>query len=160
MRVTLAAVGRARSEPENALFQHYWRRAQVAGVRLGFTGFGTVIVETSRQPIPERRMHEEAERLTRKSPSATHRIVCDQRGHSLTSNAFAASLAALRDSGTSDVLFVIGGPDGLAAAIRDGAQQRMAFGAQTWPHLLVRAMLAEQIYRALTILSGHPYHRA
>ena len=159
MRVTLAAVGRARGEPETALFNDYWKRAEAAGARLGFTGFATAIVDTSRGATAEARMREEAERLARKSPPIAHRVVCDQRGHSLTSDAFAANLARLRDSGASDVLFVIGGPDGLAAAIRDRAQQRIAFGPQTWPHLLVRVMLAEQIYRALTILSGHPYHR-
>lgn len=159
MRVTLAAIGRARDEPETALFENYWKRAETLGPRLGFTGFSALFIETSRRASAEARLSEEAERLTRKSPSNAHRIVCDGRGRSVTSDAFAASLAQLRDTGTSDVFFVIGGPDGLSPAFRDIAQQRISFGAQTWPHLLVRAMLAEQIYRALTILSGHPYHR-
>jgi 23S rRNA (pseudouridine1915-N3)-methyltransferase len=159
MRVTLAAVGRARNQPEATLFNDYWKRAGALGPRLGFTGFTVLTVDVSRRAGASARMSEEAERLARTWPRDAHSIVCDERGRPLTSDAFAASLAQLRDSGTPDVLFVIGGPDGLATVILDRAQQRVAFGAQTWPHLLVRAMLAEQIYRALTILSGHPYHR-
>ena len=77
----------------------------------------------------------------------------------LSSEAFARHLASLRDRGCRDLVFLIGGPDGLAPGLKDAAQERLAFGPQTWPHLMVRAMLAEQIYRAFTILSGHPYHR-
>jgi 23S rRNA (pseudouridine1915-N3)-methyltransferase len=157
--VTLAAVGRARDQPETALFEDYWKRAGALGPRLGFTGFSALIIETSRRASVEARRREETERLTRNSPRNAHLIVCDERGRSVTSDAFAASLARLRDTGASDAFFVIGGPDGLSAAFLGIAQQRIAFGAQTWPHLLVRVMLAEQIYRALTILSGHPYHR-
>jgi len=157
--VTLAAVGRARDQPETVLFKEFWQRAAAIGPRLGFTAFSTLIVDTSRRATAEARTLEEAERLTRKAPLAAHRIVCDERGRSMTSDAFAAILKQLRDDGASDVLFVIGGPDGLSPSFRTGAQHVIAFGSQTWPHLLVRAMLAEQIYRALTILLGHPYHR-
>ena len=157
--MTLAAVGRARDEPETVLFKQYWQRAEALGPRLGFTTFSTLIADTSRRATAEGRAIEEAERLTRKAPLAAHRIVCDERGRSMTSDAFAAILAQLRDTGAPDVLFVIGGPDGLSPSFRTSAQHLIAFGCQTWPHLLVRAMLAEQIYRALTILSGHPYHR-
>jgi len=157
--VTLAAVGRARDEPETVLFKQYWQRAEALGPRLGFTTFSTLIANTSRRATAEARALDEAERLTRKVPIASHRIVCDERGRSMTSDAFAAILAQLRDSRAPDVLFVIGGPDGLSPSFRTSAQHLIAFGCQTWPHLLVRAMLAEQIYRGLTILSGHPYHR-
>ena len=157
--MTLAAVGRARDEPETVLFKQYWQRAEALGPRLGFTTFSTLIADTSRRATAAARAVEEAERLTRKAPLAAHRIVCDERGRSMTSDAFAAILAQLRDTGAPDVVFVIGGPDGLSPSFRTSAQHHIAFGCQTWPHLLVRAMLAEQIYRALTILSGHPYHR-
>ena len=84
----------------------------------------------------------------------------DQRGESLDSAAFAALLGRWRDDGRPAAVFVIGGADGLAPSLRDKAQLRLAFGAATWPHQLVRVMLLEQIYRAATILAGHPYHRA
>jgi 23S rRNA (pseudouridine1915-N3)-methyltransferase len=104
-------------------------------------------------------MTEEAARLTAKLPAATHRVALDESGRSLTSEAFAKHLARLRDSGTRDSAFLIGGPDGLARDLKESCNERLALGLQTWPHVLVRAMLAEQIYRAFAILSGHPYHR-
>jgi 23S rRNA (pseudouridine1915-N3)-methyltransferase len=88
-----------------------------------------------------------------------HRIALDEQGRTLSSEAFAKHLAGLRDRGCRDLVLLIGGPDGLAPGLREGAEERLAFGPQTWPHLLVRAMLAEQVYRAFAILSGHPYHR-
>ena len=156
----VAAVGRARDEPEARLLDEYWKRATGAGPRLGFTGFELAIVEISRRANAAQRCSEETEKLSRRLPAGAHRIVLDGTGKSLTSDEFAKLLSALRDRGVGDVAYVIGGPDGLSPDFRSSAQQQLAFGAQTWPHLLVRAMLAEQIYRALTILSGHPYHRA
>src|SRR5437763_3617256 len=160
MRVTLAAVGRTHDEPEAQLFEQYWKRASLTGRRLGFMGFDAPIVEISRRTNPAERVREEAEKLLRRLPADAHRMVLDERGRSLSSDEFAKQLSALRDRGVKDVAFVIGGPDGLSSDFRASAQQCLALGVQTWPHLLVRAMLAEQIYRALTILSGHPYHRA
>jgi 23S rRNA (pseudouridine1915-N3)-methyltransferase len=160
MRVTLAAVGRTHDEPEAQLFEQYWKRASLTGRRLGFIGFDAPIVEISRRTNPAERVREEAEKLLRRLPADAHRMVLDARGRSLSSDEFAKQLSALRDRGVKDVAFVIGGPDGLSSDLRASAQQCLALGVQTWPHLLVRAMLAEQIYRALTILSGHPYHRA
>ena len=160
MRVTLAAIGRARDEPEEQLFEQYWKRAARLGPRQGFTGFDVAIVENSRRSSAPERCREEAERLTRRLPADAQLIVLDERGRSLTSHEFAKQFSQWRDRGIGDVAFVIGGPDGLSPDFHSFAQLQFAFGAQTWPHLLVRAMLAEQIYRALTILSGHPYHRA
>ena len=158
--MTLAAVGRTHDEPEAQLFEQYWKRASLTGRRLGFMGFDAPIVEISRRTNPAERVREEAEKLLRRLPADAHRMVLDERGRSLSSDEFAKQLSALRDRGVKDVAFVIGGPDGLSSDFRASAQQCLALGVQTWPHLLVRAMLAEQIYRALTILSGHPYHRA
>jgi 23S rRNA (pseudouridine1915-N3)-methyltransferase len=104
-------------------------------------------------------MEEEAAKLARRLPAPSHRIALDEGGRALSSEAFASHLARLRDRGCRDLVFLIGGPDGLAPGLKESAQERLAFGPQTWPHLMVRAMLAEQIYRALAILSGHPYHR-
>ncbi len=160
MRVTLAAVGRARQEPEAELFEQYWKRAATIGPRLGFTGFGVNIVENSRRNTAAARLREEAECLRRRLPSPVHKVLLDERGRSLSSDDFAKLISGFRDRPITDIAFVIGGPDGLLPEFRDSAEQRIAFGMQTWPHLLVRGMLAEQIYRALTILAGHPYHRA
>lgn len=159
MRVTIAAIGRARDEPEAALFDRYWDRAAALGPNLGFGRFSTVFIELSRKPSAAERIREETDRLQRRLPRAAHVVVLDSRGQSLTSDAFAGQLARSRDVGIADIAFVIGGPDGLLPDFRDSAQTRIAFGAQTWPHLLVRTMLAEQIFRALSILAGHPYHR-
>ena len=159
MRLVVAAVGVARNVPEQELCELYCKRVRALGPKLGFSKFDVTIAETSRVSTAFARMNEEAAKLIAKVPPGAHRIVLDQGGRSVTSEAFAAHLAKLRDSGARDLAFLIGGPDGLAASLRDNAQQRLAFGGQTWPHLLVRAMLAEQIYRAMTILAGHPYHR-
>ncbi|HMO42400.1 MAG TPA: 23S rRNA (pseudouridine(1915)-N(3))-methyltransferase RlmH, partial [Phenylobacterium sp.] len=88
-----------------------------------------------------------------------HIIACDERGQARASRAFAQELAALRDGGARRLVFLIGGADGLDPDLREAAQGRLAFGPQTWPHALARAMLAEQLYRAVTILGGSPYHR-
>ncbi len=160
MRLTLAAAGRTRDEPEAKLFSGYWKRATALGPRLGFTAFKINLIDLSRRGSPEARRREEAEKLIQRIPAGAYRIALDEGGRSLGSEAFAKQLCALRDERGGDVAFVIGGPDGLSPDLLASAEQRMAFGAQTWPHLLVRAMLAEQIYRALTIAAGHPYHRA
>jgi 23S rRNA (pseudouridine1915-N3)-methyltransferase len=159
VRITLLCVGRAKSAPEQEICEFYLKRAGSAGKALGFPAIDLAVVETSRGPEPRARMEEEAARIAKRIPSGAHRIALDERGVSFTSPDFAARLAALRDSGLRDLVFVVGGPDGLATALRDAADERFALGPQTWPHLLVRAMMAEQIYRALSILAGHPYHR-
>ena len=160
MRIVVAAVGRARgSEPEQAMCDSYAKRAAALGARLGFSKLDFVVVDVSRHANAQARVLDEAETLSRRLPNGAHRIVLDEAGRQLSSEAFAGHLAALRDRGTRDVAFIIGGPDGVAPSLREGAEERLAFGTQTWPHLMVRTMLAEQIYRAFAILSGHPYHR-
>jgi 23S rRNA (pseudouridine1915-N3)-methyltransferase len=159
MRITVAAVGRARTAPEQVLCDLHWERAAQFGGKLGFTKLDFVIVDTSRAGDAPTRMDEEAKKLTSRIPAPAYRIALDEAGRTLSSEAFAKHLASLRDRGGRDLVFLIGGPDGLAPALRENADERLAFGPQTWPHLLVRAMLAEQIYRAFAILSGHPYHR-
>jgi 23S rRNA (pseudouridine1915-N3)-methyltransferase len=160
MRLTIAAVGRSRESPEQALTDLYCERARLLAPKLGISKLELVVVDTSRAATADARMKEEADKLGRKVPSGGHLIALDEAGKAMTSDAFARRLRELADTGARDLAFVIGGPDGLAPLLRDGARERLAFGPQTWPHLLVRAMLAEQIYRALTILAGHPYHRS
>jgi 23S rRNA (pseudouridine1915-N3)-methyltransferase len=157
MRIVIAAVGRARAAPEQALCDLYLERAGAFGAKLGFSKFAFVVADTSRAQGADARMTEEAAKLFKHAGNA-HLIALDEQGSAMTSEAFARNLAKLRDRGR-DVAFLVGGPDGLSPALRERANERLAFGAQTWPHLMVRAMLAEQLCRAMAILSGHPYHR-
>jgi 23S rRNA (pseudouridine1915-N3)-methyltransferase len=105
-------------------------------------------------------MKDEAARLAARLPDGAHVILLDARGKGMTSEDFSEMLGSLRDVGTRDLAFVIGGPDGLLSPPGKKAGRSLAFGPQTWPHLMVRVLLAEQVYRAITILAGHPYHRA
>lgn len=159
MRIAILATGLARGTPQNALVDEYLTRARGIGHGLGFRSLGVEEIAVSRLREARARIAEEGEKLAARIPSGAHVIALDARGKGMTSEAFAEMLAAMRDAGARDLAFLIGGPDGLdpGPAIKPG--RRLAFGPQTWPHLLVRAMLAEQIYRALTILGNHPYHR-
>jgi len=159
MRVTIICIGRAKASAEQELCDAFLKRACSAGKNLGFSQIELVVVETSRAPSAQARMAQECQRLVKRIPPGGHRVVLDERANSLKSEAFAGRLASLRDSGVRDLVFVIGGPDGLAPDFREEAEEQFSLGPQTWPHLLVRAMLAEQIFRGLTIMSGHPYHR-
>ncbi len=159
MRITVAAVGRGRAASEQGLCDLYWERATALGPKLGISKLDFVIIDVSRAASAAARMDEEATKLARRLPTPSHRMALDEAGRSLSSEAFAKHLAKLRDRGCRDLVFLIGGPDGLDPALKEAAEEQLAFGPQTWPHLMVRAMLSEQIYRALAILAGHPYHR-
>ncbi len=160
MRLLVLAVGHARGTPEAALSEDFSARAKAMGRRLGFSAVTVEEVAVSKLREAKARIAEEGERLARRIPDGAHVIFLDAKGKGMTSDAFAEMLAAMRDAGARDMVFLIGGPDGLdpGPAVKPG--RSLAFGSQTWPHLMVRAMLSEQIYRALTILAGHPYHRA
>jgi len=135
------------SSPETTLALSYLARARKLGHGLGFGSF-TLSEFDERKP-----------KKAMDGVSASLLVALDERGKSITSEAFATQLADWRDMGEARASFVIGGPDGLPAEVKRAARLSLAFGIQTWPHLLVRAMLAEQIYRAITILARHPYHR-
>jgi 23S rRNA (pseudouridine1915-N3)-methyltransferase len=158
--MAIAAVGRTRATPELALADLYCERARALGPALGFPKLDLLIIDVSKAASPAARMAEEAARLSRALPKGGFRIALDAEGKALTSEAFAHYLGRLRDRGVRDCAFLIGGPDGLDPEARALAEERLALGPQTWPHLLVRAMLAEQIYRAFSILAHHPYHRS
>lgn len=148
-----------RGTSEGALVEEFLDRARKLGRNLGFS---TVLLEelsVSRDRNLETRMEDEAERLARRVPDGAHVVLLDARGKGMTSEEFADMLAALRDAGTRDLAFVIGGPDGLKPLPGKRAGRSLAFGPQTWPHLLARVLLTEQVYRAMTIMAGHPYHR-
>lgn len=154
MRIVLAAVGRLGRSAENGLAADYVARAAAAGRSLGLGPVELIEVEP-RKPGKAA----EAEALLAAVGAGAWLIACDERGKAWPSRAFAGHLGRLRDQGERRLAFVIGGADGLDPSILEIARERLAFGPQTWPHALARVMLAEQIYRAVTILAGSPYHR-
>ena len=158
MLITLAAVGRLKAGPERQLVDRYLERAEQTGRALGLSVRVREFPE-SRAGRPEERMTQEADVLLSAVPEGARVILLDEHGTTMPSATFAERLGHWRDAGARDVVFAIGGPDGHGPAIRSRAEQTLAFGAMTWPHQIVRLLLAEQIYRATTILSGHPYHR-
>jgi 23S rRNA (pseudouridine1915-N3)-methyltransferase len=160
MRLVVAAIGRLKDGPERELAERYRKRAEQTGRRIGFRDAEVVEIRESRAQEVSKRLIEEAIALANLIPDRAVVIVLDERGENLDSATFAQRLARWRDDGRPAAVFVIGGDDGLAPTLRDKATLRVAFGTATWPHQLVRIMLLEQIYRAMSILSGHPYHRA
>lgn len=159
MRLALIAVGRLKEGPERELCERYRERAAVLGRGLGLTGPEIVEIPESRGRRPDERKRDEAAAITaRLAPGLV--IALDERGKSQNSEAFATRIAAARDAGTASASLVIGGADGLADEIRAAAGLTLAFGALTIPHQLVRVLVLEQLYRTMTILAGHPYHRA
>lgn len=160
MRLTILAVGRLKSGPERLLAERYQERAVKTGRSLGFRGIEVVEIDESRSRDAGRRMTEEAIAIAQAAGAAMPLVVLEADGEAVDSRQFADFLARRRDAGTADAGFVIGGPDGLAPGLRERATLRLAFGTMTWPHQLVRIMLMEQLYRAMTMLAGHPYHRA
>lgn len=160
MRIAILATGLARGTPQNALVDEYLTRARGIGQTQGIRSVAVEEVAVSRQRESRARIAEEGEKLAARIAAGAHVIALDARGKGMTSEAFAEMLGAMRDAGARDLAFLIGGPDGLDPGPHVKPGRRLAFGPQTWPHLLVRVMLAEQIYRALAILANHPYHRA
>jgi 23S rRNA (pseudouridine1915-N3)-methyltransferase len=160
VRLLILAVGQGRGTSEGALCDDFIERAARMGRNMGFPAVALEEVSVSKAREMKSRMDDEAKRLAARIPEGAHVILLDARGKGMTSEDFAETLGLLRDAGTRDLCFVIGGPDGLAPLPGIRAGRSLAFGPQTWPHLMVRAMLGEQVYRALTILAGHPYHRA
>ncbi|MCR4376924.1 MAG: 23S rRNA (pseudouridine(1915)-N(3))-methyltransferase RlmH [Rhodospirillales bacterium] len=151
MRTHLVAVGRMKAGPERALFDHYAARLTPPPQLRE--------VEEKRNLPPEKMKPREAELLLGAIPEGARIIALDEHGKSMGSQAFAQKLGEWRDEGVRDVAFVIGGADGLDRAVLDQASLVLSFGKMTWPHMLVRGLVAEQLFRANAILSGHPYHR-
>ena len=159
MRLSIHAIGKMRAGPEASLTQDYLKRARDMGRQLGFTGPDFFEFEPPRGLAGRARTNKEADWLLNTAGDGPL-IALDERGKNVSSEDFAATLAKLRDDGAKQTSLVIGGADGHAGAVRDKALHILSFGKATWPHMLVRAMLAEQLYRTMTILSGHPYHRS
>ena len=156
MRVSICAVGRLRAGPERDLIDDYLSRFNKMGPALGLGPAQVIEVEDRKARGPD------AEGALLRAALPQGAVVCalDERGKTVTSPQFAGWLSDWRDDGRRDVAFVIGGADGLARDLRAGADRALSFGAMVWPHMLVRVMLGEQLYRAASILAGTPYHRA
>jgi 23S rRNA (pseudouridine1915-N3)-methyltransferase len=159
MRLIIAAVGRLK-DAERALYDRYAERFDASGRALGLGPIKLSEIGESRAATPELRKVDEAQRLVKAAGAAEVSVALDAGGRSLSSEAFARLLAGRRDGGVKAMAFLIGGPDGHGAAAVGSAKLTLSLGPMTLPHGLARIVLAEQLYRAATILSGHPYHRA
>lgn len=159
MRLALLAVGRMKAGPESELVRRYAERIEASGRSLGLSPFAMSEIPEARDRRAEDRKASEAAALLAQVPDGAM-IVFDERGKALSSEDFAAQIGGWRDSGRAASSFVIGGADGLDRSLRERADLVLSFGAMTMPHQIVRILAAEQIYRAMTILAGHPYHRA
>lgn len=158
MRLMICAVGRLKAGPERDLVARYSERLNASARNLAFGPLDIVEIDESRARRPDDRKAEEAEKLLAAAGSAEI-ISLDANGASPGSEAFASRLAGWRDGGTPSLAFLIGGADGHGDAIKSRAMMTLSFGKMTWPHQIVRILLAEQLYRASTIIAGHPYHR-
>jgi len=159
MRVLIAAVGRLKQGPERELAERYRKRAADFGRKAGLQAFDVIEIRESRADNVERRMLEESIAIANLIPDRAVTVILDERGATMNSASFAGRLQDWRAGDRPALVFILGGADGLAPSLRDKADLTLAFGAFTWPHQLVRIMLLEQLYRAVTILGGHPYHR-
>jgi 23S rRNA (pseudouridine1915-N3)-methyltransferase len=159
MRLLIAAVGRLKAGPERELLARYIDRANASGKSLALTPLDVIEVPESAAQTAAKRKSDEAKSLLAAVPAGAKLIALDERGKSVSSEDFAKKLARLRDDGAACTALVIGGADGIDDTLRKKAELTLAYGSATFPHQIVRILLAEQIYRAVTILSGHPYHR-
>ncbi len=160
MRIALVCVGRLKAGPERELFDRYFRRLSECARGAGIAGIDLREIDESRARRPEDRREEEAAEILAAAPAGSMLIALDERGVSPSSAEWAADIGRARDASRPVYAVLLGGPDGLSASIRERADRVISFGAMTWPHQLVRAMVGEQLYRAMTILGRHPYHRA
>jgi 23S rRNA (pseudouridine1915-N3)-methyltransferase len=160
MRLVVISIGRLKQGPERELAERYRERFDDIGRKLGFRGLEIHEIPESRARDAATRMAEEAAAISAASPEKSLLVALDERGDNIDSAAFARHLGRWRDEAVANTIFAIGGADGLSPDLRRKAKLRIAFGSATWPHQMVRVMLLEQIYRAATILAGHPYHRA
>ena len=164
MRLVVIAVGRLKQGPERELAERYHKRFEDIGRKLGFRGLEIHEIPESRARDAATRITEEAAAILSQTPENSVLVSLDERGENIDTSRLAAQLSKWRDQGLANTVFVIGGADGLSPELgangKFKGKLKLAFGAATWPHQMVRVMLLEQLYRAATILAGHPYHRA
>ena len=160
MRIVVIAVGRLKQGPERELAERYQKRFGEIGRKLGFRGPDIREIGESRARESKARIAEEATAISTAIPENSVLVTLDEHGDNIDSATLARLLGRWRDQAVADTSFAIGGADGLSPDLQGKAKFRVAFWAATWPHQMVRVMLLEQLYRAATILAGHPYHRA
>ncbi|MCE2516478.1 MAG: 23S rRNA (pseudouridine(1915)-N(3))-methyltransferase RlmH [Alphaproteobacteria bacterium] len=151
MKLSIAAIGHGRNAPENQLAQSWFQKLPHRGL---------LIEHVSKFPAGAKRQADESARILNALPPSAHLIALDPYGRDTSSEELAELIRSCRDQGIREAVFAIGGADGHDKTLLDRAAVKMAFGRQTWPHMLFRAMVAEQLYRAEMILIGHPYHHA
>jgi 23S rRNA (pseudouridine1915-N3)-methyltransferase len=159
MRLTLICVGKLKAGPERLLFERYLKRLAECARGAGLAGVDVRELAESRAQRMDQRRAEEGAAILAALPKGGALVLLDERGRSTTSEEWAADIGRARDASRSAYAVAIGGPDGLDPSLSAGAHQIVSFGSMTWPHQLVRVMAGEQLYRAMTILVGHPYHR-
>jgi 23S rRNA (pseudouridine1915-N3)-methyltransferase len=159
MRLLVISIGRLKQGPERELAERYRDRFDDIGRKLGFRGLEIHEIPESRARDAATRIAEEATAISALIPEKSVVVALDEHGSNIDSAGFARHLGRWRDESVANNVFVIGGADGLSPDLRRKAKLTVAFGTATWPHQMVRVMLLEQIYRAATILAGHPYHR-
>jgi 23S rRNA (pseudouridine1915-N3)-methyltransferase len=159
MRLMVAAIGRLKAGPERELAERYRERVAKAGRAVGLRDIEIIEIRESRAQDAAKRVLEESIALANIIPERAAIAVLDGRGENLESASLSGLIKSWRDAGRPAAVFVIGGADGLGDELKRRADLKLAFGAATWPHQLVRIMLLEQLYRTVTILAGHPYHR-
>jgi 23S rRNA (pseudouridine1915-N3)-methyltransferase len=159
MRLAILAVGRMKSGPERELYDRYADRISKSGKALHFMGPDLHEIVESRAQDTQKRKSEEATQLVQLAGEGARIIVLDEKGKDLSSQEFSQLLKTEQDMGTTKLAFAIGGPDGHGDELKNVSVRKIRLGAMTWPHQIARILLAEQIYRGITILSGHPYHR-
>jgi 23S rRNA (pseudouridine1915-N3)-methyltransferase len=159
MRLALVCVGKLKAGPERLLFDRYFRRLKEGARGAGLAGVDLRVIGESRARRPDERRADEGAAILATAPKDGALVLLDERGASATSEEWAADIARARDDSRTAYAVAIGGPDGLDPSLGARAHRVISFGAMTWPHQLVRVMAGEQLYRAMTILAGHPYHR-
>ena len=159
MRIIIAAVGKLKAGPERELYERYAGRVAAVGRAVALGPLELIEVPEGRAQSRDVRIADEAERLVARCGATAFRIVLDERGKALDSRTFARLLGDLRDNGQGAAALLIGGPDGHGMPAKATAGLTLSLGPLTLPHGLARVVLAEQIYRAATVLAGHPYHR-
>lgn len=160
MRISLHTVGKLKSGPESELTKRYLDRFKKSGSGIGLELAKVIEISESRAANSKERKADEAAQLDKALPNNAKLILLDEGGDNITSEKFSSMLANLRDNGERDIVFAIGGADGHDISSKEKAFKSLSFGKMTWPHQMARFMLAEQLYRTVTILSGHPYHRS
>jgi 23S rRNA (pseudouridine1915-N3)-methyltransferase len=160
MKLRICAVGRMKAGAERELAEDYLKRARSLGKQVGITGIEVADAAETVHDQAHVRIARDAETLAGLYPAGTPTVVLDGKGKTLSTEQFTEFLRHRLETGASQLAFLIGGPDGHAAQTLQAAELVLSFGPMTWPHRLVRVMLAEQIYRTVTIMVNHPYHRS